>query len=505
MEQVADEANGLRMVHTVVEPPPPPQRESLLLRLFESTLFDMSMAITYLFKSKETGVLSYIGNKMFSFEDQDVDFYLFQLVTLYIHHADVAEALHPYLVHRCRQSSSLSLQLVWLLNACCSDSNNGTTKALTPRSKKSLGLKLKSLILSEGLRPKHLTPLQPLNHRPLKLQPQFSQFKKAHFRSYSDATVGAGAQLSVARTTLGDLSSGHAFDNGCVCFSDTNSDFIPANSLPVTTCQCGAPRLSAEYEFVKCLISIGARLQNIPAKDVKSQRLLAELSMLNLNIPARVWLPIYDFPHLIVRVPPGAAVLLNSKDRAPYLVYFEAIEVQGDVSSAPLPQKQINSLRQTKSEENLLKYSQKNGLSSSNSQQFTVCPAVDNDNDCWTYEDDELSKQYANGTRAARERDTISQMSQDSNASDEKNPTTVFVAAGDIRRRLKESLNTPKTTFTRDPDDPSAAALKEPWDEKAERIRRDSPFGHLPGGLRMISKALAVATAAGPLRASAVR
>lgn len=35
--------------------------KSFLLRLFESTLFDMSMAITYLFNSKEPGVQSYIG------------------------------------------------------------------------------------------------------------------------------------------------------------------------------------------------------------------------------------------------------------------------------------------------------------------------------------------------------------------------------------------------------------------------------------------------------------
>lgn len=35
--------------------------KSFLLRLFESTLFDMSMAITYLFSSKEPGVQSYIG------------------------------------------------------------------------------------------------------------------------------------------------------------------------------------------------------------------------------------------------------------------------------------------------------------------------------------------------------------------------------------------------------------------------------------------------------------
>lgn len=34
--------------------------------------------------------------------------------------------------------------------------------------------------------------------------------------------------------------------------------------------------------------------------------------------------------------------------------------------------------------------------------------------------------------------------------------------------------------FRRDPDDPSAAAMKEPWKEKVNRIRDSSPYGHLP-------------------------
>jgi phosphatidylinositol 4-kinase len=37
----------------------------LLLRLFESKLFDMSIAMSYLFKSKECGVQTYLGNKLF--------------------------------------------------------------------------------------------------------------------------------------------------------------------------------------------------------------------------------------------------------------------------------------------------------------------------------------------------------------------------------------------------------------------------------------------------------
>lgn len=48
-----------------------------------------------------------------------------------------------------------------------------------------------------------------------------------------------------------------------------------------------------------------------------AQKLQAELSMLNLNLPARVWLPIHSetIRHLILRIPPQASVVLNSKDK----------------------------------------------------------------------------------------------------------------------------------------------------------------------------------------------
>lgn len=354
-----------------------------------------------------------------------------------------------------------------------------------------------------------------------------SPFKKTHHRSYSDATHvihnhSASSVLLDTNRTLGDLTSGHAFDNGCTCSdqmmarpdlrisvsSDNNGKVNSVNNR----CYCGSPRLAAQHEFMKSLMNIGVKLQAVASKDIKAQRLLAELSILNLNLPARVWLPIHSsLNHLILRIPPGAAVLLNSKDKAPYLVYMEVVEVQGDVNSAPLPSKLINSLRQTKSEENLLSYCEKsNGTSSEHKTLLTNghhdqynCPGIkvtgDDTDDVWTTEDDDdvvvtRDDTYLNHNDdqvdqnpKADMRDTISQMSQESTTSSDDNKNngmnggTLFVAAGDIRRRLTESLNTPKTNFSRDPEDPSAAALKEPWEIKEKRIRDSSPYGHLAG------------------------
>ena len=75
-------------------------KQSWLLRLFQSTLFDSSMSMTYLFNSKEPGVLEFIGNKLFNFSNAEVDFYLPQLINMYIMMHAVAEVIHPYLIAR---------------------------------------------------------------------------------------------------------------------------------------------------------------------------------------------------------------------------------------------------------------------------------------------------------------------------------------------------------------------------------------------------------------------
>lgn len=179
--------------------------KGFLLRLFECKHFDMSMAITYLFNSKEPGVQSYIGNKLFSFLNAEVDFYLPQLVCMYLQMPDVAEVIHPYLVHRCRESADFSLKCAWLLDAYSSD-------AQVPSKRKSNGTKLKNLILSDQLRPResesqvvvrkpskmngevkfltvdHKQTLQPPPPPPPPLPSFLTQSVKTHQRSKSDAT-----------------------------------------------------------------------------------------------------------------------------------------------------------------------------------------------------------------------------------------------------------------------------------------------------------------------------
>ena len=59
----------------------------------------------------------------------------------------------------------------------------------------------------------------------------------------------------------GDLSSGHAFDNGCSC---------QLGGLHVE-CHCGAPRLRAQLEFVGALMNVSKHLSQLPTKDMRSE------------------------------------------------------------------------------------------------------------------------------------------------------------------------------------------------------------------------------------------
>ncbi|XP_067094650.1 phosphatidylinositol 4-kinase beta isoform X1 [Osmerus mordax] len=451
-----------------------PSKQSWLLRLFESKLFDVSMAISYLHNSKEPGVQAYIGNRLFSFRHEEVDFYLPQLLNMYIHmDEDVGDAIKPYVVHRCRQSISFSLQCAWLLGAYSDDMHISTQRH-------SRGTKLRKLILSDELKPTGararrepltLTPFCPvapagpsLHVHGLGGEHSLSPSKRTHQRSKSDATVSISLSSNLKRT---------ASNPKVESSQDEDSSSSSTESLHQ---EAGTPvRLTPQREFIKSLMGIGKRLATLPTKEQKTQRLISELSLLNHKLPARVWLPTAPFDHHVVRVPHTQAVVLNSKDKAPYLIYVEVLECENfEMSNVPvrIPETRI---RSTRSVENLpdcgITADQRAGS-------FSTVPNYDNDDEAWSVDDIgelqvELPEIHTNSC------DNISQFSVDSITSlESKEP--IFIAAGDIRRRLSEQLAQTPTTFKRDPEDPSAVALKEPWQEKVRRIRDGSPYGHLP-------------------------
>lgn len=403
-----------------------------LLRFFESPIFNIHFAVHYLFYSKEPGVLSFIGNKIFSFKDHDVDLYIPQLILMYIQMDDLAEALDPYLVYRCRKAADFSLKCSWLLEAY----NYNADSFLQRSSDKKSHLSLIKELYPKRER-KHTRTEEPTEQKDL-----HSPIKKTHHRSQSDATGLLNGSLTMipklyqtpVRLCLGDLSTGRAFDNGCTCFEScrgTVNDLLGHK----TVCSCGAPKLAAQREFVKSLIDIGRNLTPLPSKTEKTSILRMRLNLINKNLPARVWLPLNsDIPHHIVRIKEEKTAVLNSKDKTPYIIYVEVVEVD-DIYTSPVIPKLMPSLRHTKSEEHLDSNMTSNESvdgdekkpihhTSSDMNKYWQEYGV-SDDDAWLPEDDEITAQYLNMHKIA-DRDTVSQMSLDSIDSREQSTCLAF-------------------------------------------------------------------------------
>lgn len=403
-----------------------------LLRFFESPIFNIHFGIHYLFYSKEPGVLSFIGNKIFSFKNQDVDLYIPQLILMYIQMDDLAEALDPYLVYRCRKAADFSLKCSWLLEAYNYSFDSFSSQR---SSDKKSHLSLIKELYPKRDRKQLLRVDDSIEKSDVKeLKDLHSPIKKTHHRSQSDATGLLTLQPKLFQTPvrlcLGDLSTGRAFDNGCTCFESvrgTVNDLLGNKTI----CTCGAPKLAAQREFVKSLIDIGRNLTHLPSKTEKTSILRMRLNLINKNLPARVWLPLNsDIPHHIVRIKEEKTAVLNSKDKTPYIIYVEVVEVS-DIYTSPVIPKLMPSLRHTKSEEHL-----DSNLSASPIQHDTLPKEINNgttlkmshtnldvnkywqeygisDDDAWLPEDDEITAQYLNMHKIA-DRDSVSQMSLDS-------------------------------------------------------------------------------------------
>ena len=241
---------------------------------------------------------------------------------------ELAEVLEPYLVYRCRKSADFSLRCSWLLEAYNFNHLEHSAKyrhlslmrELYPKSRNN-GPKLKINTSTN-----HNAIVERVENG------KESPFKKTHHRSQSDATYMLQEPLkkpllSSMKSCLGDLSSGRAFDNGCVCFESQRG---AVNDLlgQQTVCSCGASKLASEREFMKSLIDIGKILTTLPTKIEKMSRLRVLLNLINKNLPARVWLPLNsDVPHHVVRITEDKTAVLNSKDKTPYIIYVEVVEV----------------------------------------------------------------------------------------------------------------------------------------------------------------------------------
>ncbi|GAA6021769.1 hypothetical protein JCM11491_007240 [Sporobolomyces phaffii] len=93
---------------------------ALLLRLFESTFFDVHLAIGYLKTYPSSiGITHYLINRLRSFEYEDVEFYWPQLCYLVITRPTDSVALENFILERCEEDAHIAT--LWYLQASLSD------------------------------------------------------------------------------------------------------------------------------------------------------------------------------------------------------------------------------------------------------------------------------------------------------------------------------------------------------------------------------------------------
>ena len=319
-------------------------------RLQESKLFDINLAIIcHIQGSKKKGIQDHIGQRMFNLDDKDVDFLLPQLLTMYIHRHKVAEAIHPYIVHRCMKSIEFRIRTAWLLEAY--------TANLTSE-KSAQCVKLTTMI-----------------------------------------TTGEGSEM-----------------------------------------------MKTQLDFVNSLMIIGNNLAKLPTKELRSSGLTAELAKLNQKLPARVWLPIQDNPnHHIVRIADTESVVLNSKEKVPYILYVEVVSCD-NIATDPVPSDNMS-----------------NDIYR-NIPESSIDPAGTLHN---TSDVAAVITPDKGGSCSSEAHMAVVSVSNEE----------VYFTPGQIRRRLSENIEAEE----KDRKDPSYTALKEPWNDKVQRIKNTSPYGHLPG------------------------
>ncbi|KAI0690043.1 kinase-like protein [Cytidiella melzeri] len=118
-----------------------------------------------------------------------------------------------------------------------------------------------------------------------------------------------------------------------------------------------------EIQFLLALENICNRLLVVP-KPARVSALRAELTGLNHMLPAEVCMPMWctssdtldrdtgltEPHHKIVRIPPGESVVLNSAERAPYLLLIEILH--GDLDFDPMKRSNKEVLRKIVAKEN---------------------------------------------------------------------------------------------------------------------------------------------------------
>ncbi|EGD81084.1 Pik4cb protein [Salpingoeca rosetta] len=304
-------------------------------RMVDSEMFTMHMSMHYLHTSKSAAIIDMICQRMCRFPPDQVEFYLPQIICMCLLDEQRYASLRQFVLDTSARDLHFALLATWLLQAELEGLEDHTRH-------KSIHVLLQDINSSASLEVEPLT-----NH-------------------FGEEPETSSHEASRTYQTLADA-------------------------------------LSRERTFVQKLLSISERLRRLPSRDARRTQLYGELARVNLDLPARAYLPLSiggsnDLgsatgrekdgtthghstarprgadadgdgdgrrsddevsvmstsssnsqaawrSHHVVRIPPEEAVVLNSKDRAPYMLQVEVVDCD-DFYHTRLPAKQRYRRRQ---------------------------------------------------------------------------------------------------------------------------------------------------------------
>jgi phosphatidylinositol 4-kinase len=286
-----------------------------LLRLFRSEFFDLWMCVVYLQKYQtHRGVYNYLCHELYKFPQEEVEFYLPQLVFgLLFFEATDKEALERYILDRCSKSMHFALRTTFLLSSYEIHLQTVPQKELCARLKDSVE------IFCVNMGPPGRTT------------------------SNSDISVSFTVKCRMHpcrfAVDVGSAVGKSTCDDGC--------DHVVSVSLDCVTIASEADVLmkARRSEFfvnentcLLFLVDLSSRLREVPLPE-RTPALQKQLVQLNSILPKGLYVPltVSSRPFLeILRFVPEYSFVLKSKERCPFMTFVEVRRHRTACSEPPL-------------------------------------------------------------------------------------------------------------------------------------------------------------------------
>ncbi|KAI8921573.1 hypothetical protein BC831DRAFT_476559 [Entophlyctis helioformis] len=146
------------------------------------------------------------------------------------------------------------------------------------------------------------------------------------FASHTASPVEIAAQLPPSRRSFDSATQNRRLS---AVSTDTTSTIM---ALKEQSHLLTSHYFHSEMQFIMTLVDVSDRLRFVP-KSARQSMLVAELTLLNHNLPADVCIPFWcpadaknPQHHRVVRISPNDAVVLNSADRVPFLIMVEVVQ-----------------------------------------------------------------------------------------------------------------------------------------------------------------------------------